>query len=1159
MWPSTTSSRLAVAVASKGASEADAIAEGGGAGCGGGAAGLQASGASQSRTRARASQRSLWEQVIAVLWRGAPSPPTGPWMTGSDPANRLRATMSALPAPRRAPRIALLLFLSGFCALIYQVAWLRELRLVFGASTPANAAVLAVFMGGLGYGSLLLSRRAETSERPLELYARLELAIAVTAALTPGLLWVARASYIAAGGTLALGLIGGTLVRLLLSAVVLLPPTLLMGGTLPAAAKAAIDDEDVGRRSTALLYGANALGAVLGAGLSTFVLLEIFGTRLTLWMGCAINVLVGLAARIMARRHAREDARPAESGQDDEDESEADHDHATVPVPFVLTAAGVTGFVFLLLELVWYRMLGPLLGGSTYTFGLILTIALLGIGLGGLLYTTRGASRSPTLLGFAATCGLEAVFIAVPFALGDDLAVATLVLRGFGFSGLAGHALGWGVITAVVALPAAVIAGYQFPMLIALLGQGRAAVSRHVGLAYATNTLGSILGSLAGGFFVLPWLTAPGTWKLTVWALVITGATAMVLSLRARTSSVAALIRPGLAAVLAMALILLPIGPTAVWRHSPIGAGRADGVLGNTTRNALRRWKEQQRAAVSWEVDGRESSLALSTLNDTAFVVSGKSDGAAVEDSATQVMGGLIGAFLHPAVKRVMVIGLGTGSTAGWLAALPEVEQVDVIEIEPAMSEVARVCAPVNHRVLDNPKVRLIVGDAREVLLTSRAEYDLIFSEPSNPYRAGIASLFTHEFYQAAEQRLRPGGMLVQWAQTYEIDVQSLRTIFATLSRTFRSVEAWRGDVNDMLLISRREDMTYDVPNLRAKVKEPVYRDALLYTWRAQSLEDVLAHFVAAPGFARAVASEAGDSLVNTDDRNLLEFGVARALGRPQNLRMDAIVELAIERGHGRPPVAGGEVNWERMLDAYVEISMAPTGTPRATVPPFSNEGRNQRGRALQAWVAADWPNLVAAWEAQELPPRSPVQLMTVATGYATLGRSEQARPLIEALRGILPVEADAIAAMLALRTGDPAGAQAALGRALKGYETFPFASNLLMHRAVQLAVEIARADQSLVPSLDEMLARPFAVNGVNRTRRMTRFEVGLLDPNPQRCVDALRELEPHVPWTEAFLRKRVACYNDAGDPKAAAARADLLAFYDAEGLQVELDMLPAE
>jgi len=201
----------------------------------------------------------------------------------------------------RAFRVSLLLFGSGLTALVYQIAWMRELRLVFGFSTASSAAVVAIFMGGLGIGSWLLGRRADATPRPLAFYGALELAIAASAAATPALLWLVRAAYVAAGGSLRLGILGGTLARLLLSSLVLAVPTVLMGGTLPAATRAVETDGDPGRRVLALLYGSNTLGGVAGTLLSTFLLLERLGTRETLWASCAVNALVGFSALLLSK------------------------------------------------------------------------------------------------------------------------------------------------------------------------------------------------------------------------------------------------------------------------------------------------------------------------------------------------------------------------------------------------------------------------------------------------------------------------------------------------------------------------------------------------------------------------------------------------------------------------------------------------------------------------------------------------------------------------------------------------------------------------------------------------------------------------------------------------------------------------------------------
>ena len=270
---------------------------------------------------------------------------------------------------RMPSKVAGLLFCSGLTALIYQTIWSRQFRLIFGASTYATAAVLAIFMCGLGVGSLLLGKRADGKARPLEFYGNLELAIAATAALSQPLLWVAGWVYLALGGSATLGLGGASAVRLVLAALVIGVPTFLMGGTLPAAARAIETGDDVRRRRVAVLYAANTIGAVAGALLSTFWMVETFGNRKTLLMAALVNLFVGFLARAAAKREKP----PAKSAV----QTRTDNGGTPVPPQFVFAASAVTGFAFLLMEMVWYRMLTPLLGGTTFMFGLVLATALL--------------------------------------------------------------------------------------------------------------------------------------------------------------------------------------------------------------------------------------------------------------------------------------------------------------------------------------------------------------------------------------------------------------------------------------------------------------------------------------------------------------------------------------------------------------------------------------------------------------------------------------------------------------------------------------------------------------------------------------------------------------------------------------------------------------
>ncbi len=704
---------------------------------------------------------------------------------------------------RRFALIGLLLMGSGACALIYQVTWLRELRLVFGSTTAAASAVLAIFMGGLGVGNFLLGRRTDKQPNPLAFYALLEGLIAIAVGLSPWLIDASRAVYIALGGQMALGPLGAAAVRLALSAFILLAPTLLMGGTLPAAVAAASTPEDENRRRAAILYGINTLGAVGGAMASTFFMLPMLGTRLTLWSACLVNFGVSASAWFLSRHRlvtapaVAPAAKPSARNKPARGSLHPVGGGRPLPQPIhVYVAAGVVGFAFMLMELVWYRMLAPILGGTTYTFGLILSVALLGIGLGGALYPLCFRGRRPSLQSLSLTCGLEALFLAIPFALGDRLAVAAAMLHESNRLGFLGEVLGWSAIALIVVLPGAIASGVQFPVLIALLGRGDKDVGRQVGSTYAFNTLGGILGSLAGGFGLIPLLSAVGAWRAV--GITLAGLCAYLALVAARTQ------RPwrnrlapvGIGVV---AVVLLGFaGPTAVWRHSDIGAGRAR-LPKPWTENARIMWENGQRRGILWQADGVEAGVAIAVDNGLSFMVNGKCDGNAIDDACTQIGLGILPAALHPNPKTCFVVGLGTGETAGWLGKIPSVQRVDAVEIEPALDEMVRRCAPVNGDVLHNPKVHVIYNDAREVLLSGRRTYDLIASEPSNPYRAGIANLFTREFYEAAAGRLNRGGLFIQWLQAYETDQTTVFTVLATLRSVFKHVEIWQSKHDDML------------------------------------------------------------------------------------------------------------------------------------------------------------------------------------------------------------------------------------------------------------------------------------------------------------------------------------------------------------------------
>ncbi|MEE8587393.1 MAG: spermidine synthase, partial [Acidobacteriota bacterium] len=963
----------------------------------------------------------------------------------------------------------------------------------------------------------------------------------LAAAASPFLILFVQEAYIALGGTSSLGLAMGTLVRLLLSALVLGLPTFLMGGTLPAVARAVERSSDLSRRYAALLYGSNTLGAVAGALLTTFFSIEFLGVRKAIWAACALNLFVALAARALARqspgKKAGKPAPPqAQSAAVEDSLPAAESVRGGKGLRgFVLGAAALAGFAFLLMELVWYRMLAPILGGTSYTFGLILAVALLGVGLGGLLYAAGPQRRRPTLITFAATCSLEAFFLALPYALGDRVAFFASVLRPLGDAGFGALVFGWTLVTGLVVLPAAIVAGYQFSLLVALLGVGERRVGRDVGLTYAWNAAGAIVGSIAGGFGLIPLLSAPGAWKCVALLLISLGGLSVGLAMRSKAPLRS--IRAPLAIGMMSLLLCTAQGPTAVWRHSSIGAGRLKSSFDgpNDFKNAL----QERRRSIIWEVDGVESSVALESLAQYIFLLNGKADGSAVRDAPNFVMSGLIGAVLHPDPKRVLVIGLGTGSSAGWLAQVPSVERVDVVEIEPAIEYVARLCSPVNHNVLSHPKVNLVIGDGREFLLTTSNRYDLIFSQPSNPYRAGISSLFSQEFYQAAAQRLAQGGIFLQWLQGYEVDGQVVRTAYATLGSVFPAVESWQVHLSDLLLLAGRQPLLHDLERVRSRVGQEPVRSALDWVWGVEGAEGFYTGYLASPAFAAAVRDQAGGRL-NTDDHPVIEFGFARSLGRKGLFDLSSLRALARARGEDRPVTRGVELDWKTVQELRTARRTAWGRPPRD--PNSGEAGFDSRVRARQAYAGGDLGQARLHWSSQEQQPKCPLDAALVAESWADAGDA-RTPDYVELLGERRPVDADAILARWHRRQGRREEATRHLLDAFRAFRKNPWPFPALMARTLFLARDIAREDPALGLKLFEALADPFAVRLLEEIRLRVRLAIAGTVDFAGLCVEALAPFEPHVPWEKRFLAGRRSCYRHSGHPLERQALEDLKSF----------------
>jgi SAM-dependent methyltransferase len=496
----------------------------------------------------------------------------------------------------------------------------------------------------------------------------------------------------------------------------------------------------------------------------------------------------------------------------------------------------------------------------------------------------------------------------------------------------------------------------------------------------------------------------------------------------------------------------------------------------------------------------------------------------------------LIGALVHPEPRSALVVGLGTGESAGWLAEVDSIRRVDVVEIEPLMAHVAQACAAANRNALDNPKLSLIYDDAREFLLTSPNSYDLIISEPSNPYRTGVAGLYTQEFYRSLLDRLNQGGLFLQWLQTYEIDARSVRTVMATLSLVFPEIELWQSKAGDLVFVCGLRQRTYSAESLRAKLLGEPFSSAMANVWHTADLEGFLAHYLAGRKLITAVIA-ARQVPINTDDKNILEYGLARTLGRRNLFSLRELTELAGRLGADRPRI-DGDVDWPRVTDERLLASIGE-GEEISPLLPLDRD-QELRVASLRQYLAGHMDEAVQLWEAQETPSVSLAGKRLLAHAYSEQG-SLLADPWVARLSLIQPTDAEFLSALLAARSGRPELATTRLAAAFERLRSDPW-SQRIADRGLSVALELAATDPGRARRLHAALAEPFAVRVLDSRRLATKLTIAQMLPSPEQLEDFLA-FEPYVPWTRGFLESRQKIYEANKHPLAAKAARDLQAF----------------
>jgi spermidine synthase len=785
--------------------------------------------------------------------------------------------------------VAVCFLLSGATGLIYEVLWARMLGLVFGVTTLAISAVLAAFMGGLALGSVLASRFATRIVRPVRVYAVIELAIGVYALAVPLLFRLIDRVYAGVWQSLQPGFYGSAATRFVLASMVLIIPTALMGATLPVLARAVT--ASVQRSiSVTSLYTLNLVGAIAGTIAAGFFLLPSLGVNATIWVAALTNLAIGIVAWLLDSRD-RGQAVSTSRTVDESIEQPAGEYRASNSA-FWLACALVSGLVTISMQVVWSRMLSMIIGSSTYAFSIVLALFLTGLSLGAYFVSRRKSSDPQTVRRRVFVVQLliaASLFLSIRVANGTP---ALLVSAGFrlGINSWGGLMALQICAAALLILLPSVLMGMVMPLVLKWAehpepageaGSGApTSTSRLVGLSYAMNTLGAIAGSVITAFLLIPGTTTRFTIFCVTSLCLISAGIAYEPRRPAVDRALARSLAVGATAVIVVATFV-------VWPKLNLNAlstGAYDGYVRVLAKSrggipdSIDNDRPENHRLLMFE-EGRTATVSVRRDWDiTSLAINGRTNGSDTEDMPTQVFLAHVGLLTAPRPDNVLMIGFATGVTAGSVLQSPT-KSLTSVELEPATLAASRYFEHVNNRPLTDPRLHMILDDARTHLHVNSMRYDVIISEPSHPWVPGVANLFTREFFTLGRERLSDDGVFVQWLQMYQLSTESLRSVLATYQQVFPHVLVFRvrGETNgkDLILVGSRQPLTFD--HIGQRIGDP-RAAADLARIGMKRAEDVQAWFVTdetrlGPAIAGAV--------INTDDNMHVETVAPREAFRP--------------------------------------------------------------------------------------------------------------------------------------------------------------------------------------------------------------------------------------------------------------------------------------
>jgi predicted membrane-bound spermidine synthase len=783
-------------------------------------------------------------------------------------------------------------FLSGFCALIYEVAWVRILAFALGNTAQATGCVLAVFMGGLALGALAAGRLADVDKRQLLLkYGLVEIGIGVVALLATRLIAGTPELYGSWCRQMADAIVWLSVLRFMVCAGLLLAPTVLMGATLPLLVSFCAGRYAKPGQFFARLYGYNTLGAVVGSLSATFLGFAYLGIGGTILIAAAINIAIGVAAcclQLVCFKEKPEQSQPViAADQQTVSEPGALGEPGALSAPAALSEPGkiatqgagsgetggvpdnsgwasehrilcaiaaLSGLTALSYEVFWTRLLRFSMPSITYAFTFMVSTFLLGLALGSFIYQRFMADKqtdfAEQLRSFArvqyrsaAACAVSLVVLPISVLIKNKIFSSSINILEDPVSGILAQAF----VTVLAILPAATFIGISFPMIGAMAASRSKLVGGAVGTIYGANTLGCVAGSLIASMILV---STVGTYKgfaLTILFSVVTGLLAAAAALpedKGRRTKIIGILVGTVTAVVVFAC--LPPYKMQV----------------SSANERLLKFSEDHTGSIC-VIDYPKTDSTLLAINGASYALT------IMPCKRYMRLLGHLPVLLHPHPESALNICFGTGTTAGSVAIQPEIKSLDIVDLSPEVLKSARFFTKSNHGVLDNPKVHAQVNDGRNFLLCTQNRYDVITFEPPPPVESGIVNLYTTEFYQLAKSRLKPGGMICQWVPLHEQSMLLWKMLIQSCRQIFPYVSIWEPSTGEALILASTAPIVVDYKQLSDKLD----RDSEV----KKSLSEVGLGSAAALLSTYAISGDDLDRFIQgvpavTDDKPALEF-----------------------------------------------------------------------------------------------------------------------------------------------------------------------------------------------------------------------------------------------------------------------------------------------